>query len=211
MSNKFIDITFELTEDLPLWPGGIGFESKKHKTIPKDIANVSSIKLGCHYGTHLDSPLHFIENGSDVSNIDINELIGPAYVIEIFNTNVISASHLESVDIHDDCTRLLIKTDNQALWNNKVKSFDEDFCALDQSAANWLIQNNIKLVGIDYLSIQKYSHGPEVHQVLLEKGIIIVECLKLDGVEKGWYDLICLPLRLTGLEGAPVRAVLLRS
>jgi arylformamidase len=211
MSTEIIDITYLVTNSIPKWPGGAGYSSKRLKSIPKDIANVSSFEIGCHYGTHLDAPLHFLENGKSIDQLELDILIGNAFVVEIFGKSTIGEKELEDSGIPTGCRRLLIKTDNQKLWFKQDSSFYEDFCALNERGAQWIVENNIELVGIDYLSIQKFADGPETHQILLSNNVIIVECLKLDKVSVGWYEMICLPMKLDGLEGAPVRAILKKS
>jgi arylformamidase len=205
----YIDITYSISEDLPKWPGSHGFKSTFRLEIPESVANASSFHLDTHYGTHLDAPLHFIENGNSVDQLDLNVLMGPAYIVHIERQKKIGSNDLNKAQIPQNCKRLLIKTENQALWKSENKSkFYENFAALTSEGAQWIVDRGIELVGIDYLSIQRFKDGPETHQVLLKNGVVIVEALKLDQVEEGWYELICLPMKLKGLEGAPVRAVL---
>ncbi len=106
--------------------------------------------------------------------------------------------------------RLLLHTQNSRLWAENVSVFSKDFVALTVDAAEWLAAKRIKLIGIDYLSIQLYGGSNRTHEVLLEAGIIILEGLDLHRVEPGEYELICLPLAILGADGAPARAVLRR-
>lgn len=206
--SSYIDISYPLSDKLPSWPGSIGFEAKWHNQMPVSINNTSSIRLDCHYGSHLDAPLHFVNEGKAINEISLEKLIGEAYVVEIRGVNSISASDLEKAKIPRCCKRLLLKTDNQVYWNKGLSSFQKDFTAIDSSAANWIIERGIFLIGIDYLSIQRFHDGPEVHQILLGAEVIIVETLNLELVVEGYYKFICLPINLSGLEGAPVRAIL---
>lgn len=208
MKNKFIDITFPISHRLPIWPDSIGYNYKWHLKMPKAGNNLSSISIDNHTGTHIDAPLHFIENGKSIEQLDLNKLIGLAYVAEIRGVRSIGANDLEASAIPKTCTRLLLKTDNQEYWNRGEKEFQEDFCALDKSGAQWVVDRGIDFVGIDYLSIERFEDGPETHQILLKNEVIIVESLNLKDVESGQFELICLPLKLEGLEGAPVRALL---
>ena len=105
-------------------------------------------------------------------------------------------------------TRLLLHTRNSELWERGVTEFRKDFVALTSDAAQWLVDQGIRLIGVDYLSVHRYGDGPLTHQILLRAGIIIVEGLNLTDVAPGKYELICLPLRLDGADGAPARAVL---
>jgi arylformamidase len=208
MKNKFIDITFPISKNLPIWPKSIGYSYKWNLRMPEAENNLSSIEIDNHTGTHIDAPLHFIEGGKAIDELDLNKLIGLAYVAEIRNVRSITANDLEKSGIPESCTRLILKTDNQEYWNRGERYFQEDFCALDLSGAQWIVDRGIDFIGIDYLSIQRFYDGPETHQILLKEEVIIVECLNLKNVESGEYELICLPIKLKGLEGAPVRAVL---
>ena len=205
---KYIDITFPITKNLPKWPGSVGFEIEWHMIMPSDINNLSSFSIDSHFGTHLDAPLHFVDKGKSIDEIDFNNLIGRSFVTEIKNIKSISNLDLEAAAIPKECKKLLIKTDNQAYWGNNVTEFQEDFSSIDSSGAQWIVERGIHLVGIDYLSIQRFHDGPETHQILLQNEVVILETLKLNKVSVGWYDLICLPLKLKGTEGSPVRAIL---
>ena len=205
---KYIDITFPITKNLPKWPGSVGFEIEWHMIMPSDINNSSSFSIDSHFGTHLDAPLHFVDKGKSIDEIDFNNLIGRSFVTEIKNIKSISNLDLEAAAIPKECKKLLIKTDNQAYWGNNVTEFQEDFSSIDSSGAQWIVERGIHLVGIDYLSIQRFHDGPETHQILLQNEVVILETLKLNKVSVGWYDLICLPLKLKGTEGSPVRAIL---
>ena len=207
MNNAFIDLTFPVTQKLPKWPGSIGITVSTHMKMPADTNNLSSISIDCHLGTHLDAPLHFIHNGKSIEQLDLNKCIGEAFVCEMFGKRAITYADLEAAKIPLNCKRLLLKTDNQQYWDNNLITFQEDFCSIDLSGAKWLLDRGVELIGIDYLSIQRFYDGPEVHQLLLNAEVVIVETLNLANVTTGWYDLICLPIKLEGLEGAPVRAI----
>ena len=193
---------------MPAWPNSIGYSYDFLLKMPEQTNNLSAIRMDCHFGTHLDAPLHFVENGKSIEQLDLSVLIGPCFVKEIRNTNIISYDHLKEANIPAGTTRLLLKTDNQIQWEAGNTNFYEDFCGLDETASKWCVENNIQLIGIDYLSIQRFTASIATHQVLLENEIIILETLKLDEVTEGHYDLICLPLKLENLEGAPMRALL---
>lgn len=208
---KIYDITFAVSDKLPKWPGSVGYSVTKHLVMPDAVNNLSSIQMDCHLGTHLDAPSHFVHLGKSVEELDLEVLLGDVYVISIPNTDRITSLDLDNADIPLSCKRLLIKTDNQSYWDAGLTEFQENFCALDASAAIWLVERKIRLVGIDYLSIQKYQDGPRTHQIFLENNVVIVETLKLGEVVTGWYELICLPLKLEGLEGAPARVILIKN
>jgi len=207
MKDDYIDITFPLNSSLPKWPGSKGFKSIQIKSFENDGVNHTEISLDNHYGTHLDAPLHFIREGKSIEDLDLQKLIGKAYVVEIYDVKSIGAVELEMANIPLEAKKLLFKTDNQKLWKSNKGVFEPDFTAVSAEGAQWLINRGIELVGIDYLSIQRYHDGPETHLLLLRNEVIIVECLKLEEVSTGWYDLICLPILIAGAEGAAARVL----
>jgi arylformamidase len=138
--------------------------------------------------------------------------MGPARVIELSDINVITPDQLDAQKLPRDTKRLLLKTKNSRLWDNPDHEFNPDFVALSPASADWMVNRGVKLVGIDYLSIQMYTDAePVTHRTLLEAGIIILEGLDLRHAQPGDYELICLPIKLAGSEGAPVRAVLIEK
>ena len=208
-SSKIIDITFPISKKTPTWPGSVGFECKWHMKMPNDTNDLSSFLIDSHLGTHLDAPLHFIEGGRAVENLELEKLFGDVFVLEIYNIKSITYLDLENAGIPKACKKLILKTDNKYYWNESLTEFQEDFASIDSSGAKWIVDRGIHLIGIDYLSIQRYKDGPQTHQILLENEVVIVETLNLEYVTQGWYNLICLPLKLEGLEGSPVRALLI--
>ena len=207
MKEGYIDITFPLNSSLPKWPGSKGFEFVQIKSFESDGVNHTEISLDNHYGTHVDAPLHFTKDGKSIESLDLDKLLGKAYIVEIYGVKSIGALELELANIPLEATKLLIKTDNEELWKSNRSDFEPDFTALSAEGAQWLINRGIELVGIDYLSIQRYLDGPETHLLLLKNEVIIVECLKLEDVSTGWYDLICLPILIAGAEGASARVL----
>jgi arylformamidase len=206
---EYIDITFPVSAKFPAWPGSIGFSYQWHmKMEDGETNNLSSFTIDSHLGTHLDAPLHFVHKARQLEQLELSKLIGKAYLAEIRNKRSITADDLEKINVPADCKKLLLKTDNQVYWENNETTFQEDFCSIDKSGAQWLVDKQFDLIGIDYLSIQRFYDGPETHQILLQAEIVIVETLNLQNVSQGVYELICLPLKLEGLEASPVRAVL---
>jgi arylformamidase len=173
-----------------------------------DQANVSRIDCNVHAGTHIDAPQHYLENGDTVDQVPLDVLMGPAIVAFLPKASVISADTLASINLPEATKRLLLRTRNSELWATGVIDFRKDYVALTSDAAQWLVDHDIKLVGIDYLSIQAFHDGPLTHKILLKANVIILEGLNLAAVHPGRYDLICLPIRLVGAEGAPARAIL---
>ncbi|MDP6792473.1 MAG: cyclase family protein [Anaerolineales bacterium] len=203
------DISLTLSPDLAVWPGDpqIVFERTSEMAAGAK-ANVTRIALSAHTGTHLDAPLHFIEHGEDVTTLSLETLIGPAQLVEAADADMINAAVLDSLPIHADTERLIIKTRNSQLWSEAKATFRTDFAAVTASGAIWLVEHGIRLVGVDYLSVAPYGDSTLTHVTLLQAGVIPVEGLNLSAVQPGRYQLICLPLKLGGCEGAPARAVL---
>jgi len=209
MSHRIIDITFPISSGIPKWPGSVGYDVTWQMKMPNDTNNLSSFTIDSHLGTHLDAPLHFIENGKPVETLEFEKLIGEVFVLEIYGIRSITRIDLEKAQIPKSCKKIILKTDNQLYWKQNLVEFQEDFVSIDASGASWVVERGIHLIGIDYLSIQRFHDGPETHQILLKSDVVIVESLNLENVDQGWYKLICLPMKLKGLEGAPVRAILI--
>jgi arylformamidase len=162
-----------------------------------------------HTGTHVDAPAHFVAGGTTVEKMPMDVLMGPAYVADLGDTDIIDAGDLERAGVPLGVERLLMRTRNSRMWHDQVRSdFREDFVGLAAGGAQWIVERHIRLVGIDYLSIQPFGAPADTHIILLGEAIVILEGLDLSGVRCGAYELCCLPLKLVGAEGAPARAVL---
>lgn len=208
---KIIDISVSLNTDMPSWPGSVGIQITRQKSIDNgDAVNNSILKCDVHVGTHIDAPLHFVQDGKGIDQLNLNDLIGPALVVDLLDQNIISKQLLEDLVLPDGIRRILFHTRNSELWEKEPHRFVRAYVGLTPDAAQWIVDNGIRLVGIDYLSIQCYDSDPDTHKILLNSGVIIVEGLNLADVPSGLYELICLPLKLTGSEGAPARAVLVK-
>jgi len=203
------DITLTITHDMIVWPGDPQVDMKRLSSIDSgENANVTQISMSCHTGTHVDAPDHFMNNGKTVESLSLDLLLGRAYVLHLPNVNLITASVLMDADIPPRTRRLLFKTRNSDYWASGNKEFQTDFVALSIDAAEWLVDRNVRLVGIDYLSIAPFKLGKAVHSILLDAGVVVIEGLDLSKVSQGRYTLTCLPLKLGGAEGAPTRAIL---
>ncbi|MDO8607469.1 MAG: cyclase family protein [Phaeospirillum sp.] len=202
------DVTLAFGSGVPPWPGEPAPSITRLSDMAKgDSCNVTRMDFAVHYATHLDAPIHFVPGGADVASLDLNVLMGPCHVVRIpDHMNDIGP---ESFAIPSGCTRLLARTRNSALWDNPAHAFERDFVAFTPEAAAWLVERGVRLVGIDYLSVQRFSDAePTTHRILLGAGVIAVEGLDLRGIEPGEYDLACLPLKLIGADGSPCRVVL---
>lgn len=203
------DITLTVTPGMIVWPGDPKVSIQRTSSMSSgDNANISQISMSCHTGTHVDAPHHFLDNGTTVDDIPLDLLVGRVYVLHLPNVSVITASDLRYADIPPRTRRLLFKTRNSDLWHNDHQEFKTDFVGLSVDGAEYLVDRNVRLVGIDYLSIAPYNLGAPVHTILLDAGMVIIEGLDLSEVSPGRYTLHCLPLKLGGADGAPARCVL---
>ena len=203
---KFIDVTVPLSAALPTFPGDPPFQiDVTHRMEGGDSYNVSRLTVGTHAGTHVDAPFHFIKGGATVDELALEILIGKVRVVDLGGKDSVERADLEALDLRED-QRVLIKTRNSGLL--RQKAFQEDYVWLSPDAATYLAQVGIKLVGFDYLSIEKLgSRDYAAHVALLEAGVVIVEGLDLSEIEPGEYDMVCLPLRIAGADGSPARVV----
>lgn len=207
---KIYDVTFPISAETPIYEGDPRAEIKTTSSMKEgDAANVSQICCGMHTATHVDAPNHFIEGTRRVHELDLNVLIGECAVIEIDESvTAIDREHVEKIEKPE---RILFKTRNSAFWNEPEKGFRKDFTYITPEAAAVLVEKGVKLVGIDYLSVEKFgSTDFATHVILLKSEVVIIEGLDLREISGGDYELICLPLKFIGGEGdgAPARTVL---
>lgn len=208
---KIYDVTVAISEAVPIWEGDPAAVVRGERALAAgDGANVSSLCFGAHTGTHVDAPNHFIEGTRRVDELDLSKLIGPCRVVEIEPDVVaVEPSHLPSLD---GVERLILKTRNSEFWSTPEDGFRRDFTYITTATAKLLAAADVKLIGIDYLSIEAPgSEGHPVHITLLEKEIVILEGLDLREVTAGDYELACLPLKYIGGtgDGSPARTVLI--
>lgn len=207
---KIYDITFPISNLTPVYEGDPSVRAEISASMKKgDAANVTSLCCGAHTATHVDAPNHFIDGTRKVADLELEKMIGRCLVVAIPDDVMeIEPQHLPSLS---GVERILFKTRNSAFWNEPEKGFRRDFTAVSPAAAKVLADADVKLVGVDYLSVEKFgSVDFATHITLLEKEIVILEGLDLRGITAGEYELICLPLKLiseTG-DGAPARVVL---
>lgn len=197
---EIIDISVPLREGMVTYPGDPVLRMERAASIAKgDVVNLTRMDFGLHSGTHVDAPVHFIDGASGVDSVPLEALVGPCEVVEVPDLSRDSVAQAP-----EDAERVLFKTPSSELWARD--EFVEKFARLDGEAAALLVERRVRLVGVDYLSVGDKA----AHHTLLEAGVVPVEGLDLRGVEPGTYELICLPLRVVGADGAPARALLRR-
>lgn len=209
---RIYDITQTISDDMTVWPGDPAVRLIWLSQISRGgVVNLTEIRMSAHTGTHIDMPAHFIDQGKSLDELDLNVMIGPVKVVEIpQNIRVIDESFLKDLSLAG-VSRVLFKTANSVSAQNTAPRFHEDYVALDESGATFLSRSGCKLVGIDYLSIATFDDPKGAHLPLLEAGIVVLEGLDLRDIKMGTYQLIALPMKLSGREGAPVRAILIES
>lgn len=206
------DLSVAVRARMPVYPGDppVAIDTPV-ALVNGDAANVSFLRLGAHTGTHVDAPAHVLAEGRRVIDLPLDALIGEARVIEIpESVRAIGPEHVTDA-IVAGAERVLFKTRNSSFWAEE--RFREDFTFITPEAARALVAARVRLVGIDYLSVEAFkSASQDTHKVLLADDVVVLEGLDLSGVASGVYELLCLPLKLDGGagDGAPARAVLRR-
>jgi arylformamidase len=202
---EWLDFTVRLHDGLVHWPDSAPFH-RSEWTADSGFVN-SRLDFDPHGGTHIDAPRHLIPGAKAADELELDSMIGPAFVLDLRGEGLgpIGRRVLEA-RIPADATRLLIRSDNGSFWPDG-SGFTTEFAALSVDAATWLANRGAGLVGIDYLSIQRFGGDPETHAVLMRADCVIVEGLDLRAADEGWYDLICLPLAIRGAEGSPARVI----
>lgn len=211
---RIIDISLSIDDDLLVWPGDPPVEVVPRLRLSRgDPANVSELRMGTHTGTHVDPPIHFIEEASGIDDVSPDVLVGVATVADLRGARgPIGGGQLDGLALPADVHRLLLKTDNSSLWGERPVAFPDEYACLSPAGAEWIVERGIRLVGTDFLSIeQPKAPGHPVHVTLLSAGVVIVEGLDLSGVEPGRYTLVCLPLKVVGGDGGPARALLIEE
>jgi arylformamidase len=208
LSHSWIDISAPVQEGMPVWPGDPApyFERVMDQN-KGDVCTVTRVAMGAHTGTHMDAPLHFLQNAATMDQMPIEATVGPARVIGISDAIAIHKAELCPHALQRG-ERILFRTANSAQdWS--CLPFSEDFVFIARDAAEYLAECGVQAVGVDYLSVGGFRQDSvETHEALLGNGIWVMEGLVLHGVDPGEYELVCLPLRWVGTEGAPARAIL---
>jgi arylformamidase len=207
-SSGWIDVTAVLSNDSVVWPGNRPVLAEKTSKIGVggSESNSTQIALNVHTGTHMDAPLHFVEHGNDIMRTDIDALIGHAKIFHIKDDIKITYNEIKDLPIEQG-DRILFRTRNSDVdW--ETAQFMEDYVYLSPEAARFLVEKEVRTIGVDYLSVAEYGNAAEVHKVLLNAPVHIIEGLRLNNVEPGDYEMICLPMKIKDADGAPARVVI---
>lgn len=207
---RLVDVSVLLEPGMATYPGNPPFELSPVKRVADGgSSNVSRLTLGTHTGTHVDAPRHFFDDRPGVDALAIELLVGRARVIDLPHRGGITEAHLAAAGLREDL-RVLLRTPNSALWNS-TDGFRHDYTYLTEGAARFLVDQGVKVVGIDYLSIEQFKKpGAPAHHALLGSGVVIIEGLDLSEAEPGAYEMCCLPLKIKDGDGAPARVILKR-
>ena len=204
------DVSVPIKNGMPVWPSDPPVKLTENAHLAADKSHtirVTSIEMGSHTGTHVDAPSHFVDGGKTLSEVPLEVFVGPAQVYELKGVRSIGRAALEKLDWHG-IERVLFKTDNSAHWNDG--RFFENFVYLEPEAGEFLVSRGIRLVGIDYLSIDRFrSVEHPTHFALLPHEVILLEGLNLSRILPGRYHMVALPLNLQNADGAPTRVILM--
>jgi arylformamidase len=203
---RYYDISLNLSTDTVRWVVAPPLEVHERRRMSRgDDANASALTVSVHAGTHVDAPFHFLPDGAGIDSLPLERFIGPALVHSVEADRYITEDHVKAIPL-DGATRVLFKTRNSELL--KKREYDPDFVAFSVEAARALVVRGVELVGLDYLSVAHADEQVQVHRAFLDHSVVVLEGIDLSAIVPGRYELICFPLRLRGLDGAPCRAVL---
>lgn len=210
---RIFDLSLKIQPGMVVWPGDPQVVIEQQEKIKSgDEVNLTHFAMSAHTGTHIDAPFHFIDDGKKVDELSLDDLCGPAQVIHVpSNVTEIDASVIKNAGIEPLTARVIFKTSNSALWKSQPGEFTREYVGITAEAAALLAEMNLKLVGIDYLSIAAGEYLHETHVTLLGAGVILLEGLDLSEVSAGRYMLYCLPLNLAGADGSPARTILVEG
>ena len=203
---KYYDISLNLSPETVSWVTSSPLELQERRRMSRgDQNNSSALNMSAHAGTHLDAPFHFVPDGTTIDSLPLELFMGPALVHAVEAESHITAKHVSAIDLKG-VTRVLFKTRNSRLLQQS--GFEPNFVAFSVEAAEALVAQGVRLVGLDYLSVAHVNEQVPGHRAFLDHGVALLEGVDLSDIKPGIYELICFPLRLRGLDGAPCRAVL---
>ena len=203
---QYYDITLSLSAETVRWVTAPPFElAERRRMVKGDQNNSSALNMSVHSGTHIDAPFHFVDGGATIDELPRQLFIGPALVYAVDADRYITKEHVDKICLQGE-TRVLFKTRNSLLLHER--EYDPNFVAFSVEAAEALVENGVRLVGLDYLSVAHADEQVPVHRAFLDHGVVLLEGIDLSAVEPGRYELMCFPMRIVGSDGAPCRAVL---
>lgn len=206
--SEWIDVTWKIHQNLPVWPGENQPVLDRVSTVEVDGVQGTRLAFGAHTGTHIDAPRHFIAGGATIDEIPLDVLIGPCLLVDYQGEGpLIEATDLEKTN-WDGVKRVIFRT--RSAFFSMDGDFRPDYVGLSVEAAEFLVAKGVKLVGIDYLSVERFEPRSDfpVHKALLGAGVVVIEGLKLKDLAPGNYELVALPLLLKGSEGSPARVLM---
>lgn len=206
---QVIDITRIISPDIAVWPGDHPYQYEWTSSLENgESANVGAVSLSTHTGTHADAPKHVLSNGAAIDEIPISQVMGTVEVVDIIDRMVIKPEDLSAIDF-STVKRVLFRTRSSFRKDN---TWEEQFVFILPETAEYLTEQGVVLVGTDSPSVDPFeSEALSSHKIFAKHGTIILENLQLRDVTPGQYQLVALPIKLAGLDAAPVRAVLFRE
>ncbi|MBN1899525.1 MAG: cyclase family protein [Spirochaetes bacterium] len=207
--NKIHDISLSIYPGMLKWPDDPPIQFSSFASMARgDKVNLNLLIMGSHTGTHIDAPFHFQKKGKKIDTIPLDILVGQALVVQV-SSGCISLKDVKNID-YNQYKRILFKTKNSRFL--KKKKFRTDYVYLDYPAACFLVKKGVKVIGIDYLSIEKYgSADHKVHKILTRNNVIIIEGLDLSRIKPKDYLLMALPLKIKKGDGSPCRVALIEG
>lgn len=208
---ELFDVSLPIVSTMHTMPGNTAaLIHPDQRLVMGDGANLSSLTISLHAGTHIDAPCHQFEGQDGIDALPLDQVVGPAWVAAIPDVKIVTRADLESAAIPVDTVRLLLKTANSRHLRDEVP-FLQQYVGLENDGAEWVVERGITVIGIDYLGIEPPGRiMSRTHHILMEAGVTIIEGLDLAVIESGAYLLLCLPLPIIGGDGSPVRIVLAR-
>jgi arylformamidase len=203
---EIIDVSMEISEEMIYYPGNPQPEIEKYREIPEDSTTESKITFGSHTGTHVDAPQHIQEGGETVEELDLENFYGDAQVLDLTDCKEkVDRKDLENANVTEEI--VLLKTDNSL---QRYEEFREDFTYLTLEGVEYLIEQGVETVGIDYLSLVEFDGGQKATEAhgLANQEMTVIEGLDLRDVEPGKYVFSGMPMKMA-TDGAPMRAVLI--
>jgi arylformamidase len=203
------DVTATLNEDLAVWPDDPPLRLRRVSSMDEgEEANLTVIESTLHLGTHIDAPMHYVKDGAGIEAMPVDLMVGSVQVIEIDNPDHIAVADLRPYDLQG-VQRIFFKTTNsRGRWPSQ--QFDERYVGVSPEAARYLVEHDVRVVGLDYLSIGPFDEEANgaTHRTLLGAEVWVIEGLDLRHIEPGTYQMIALPLKIAGVDGAPARVLL---